>query len=155
MATHSSVLAWRIQGMKEPGGLLCMGSHRVGHDWSDLAAAAAADSIFKSRDITLPTKVHLVKAMFFPLVMYGCESWTIKKAERQRIDLSSYPSSNFFLSWLGGEGHKLKTCYWKQWKTNSWDEALESDHLLVRWQQGFYCCGKRAGSLAMLSHHDT
>ena len=44
------------------------------------------DSIFKSRDITLPTKVHLVKAMFFPLVMYGCESWTVKKAERQRID---------------------------------------------------------------------
>ena len=44
------------------------------------------DSIFKSRDITLPTKVHLVKAMVFPLVMYGCESWTIKKAERRRID---------------------------------------------------------------------
>ena len=40
------------------------------------------DSIFKSRDITLPTKVHLVKAMFFPVVMYGCESWTVKKAER-------------------------------------------------------------------------
>ena len=40
------------------------------------------DSIFKSRDITLPTKVHLVKAMVFPLVMYGCESWTVKKAER-------------------------------------------------------------------------
>ena len=40
------------------------------------------DSIFKSRDITLPTKVHLVKAMVFPVVMYGCESWTIKKAER-------------------------------------------------------------------------
>ena len=39
------------------------------------------DSIFKSRDITLPTKVHLVKAMVFPLVMYGCESWTVKKAE--------------------------------------------------------------------------
>ena len=44
------------------------------------------DSIFKSRDITLPTKVRLVKAMVFPLVMYGCESWTVKKAERQRID---------------------------------------------------------------------
>ena len=44
------------------------------------------DSIFKSRDITLPTKVHLVKAIIFPVVMYGCESWTIKKAERQRID---------------------------------------------------------------------
>ena len=44
------------------------------------------DSILKSRDITLPTKVHLVKAMVFPVVMYGCESWTVKKAEHQRID---------------------------------------------------------------------
>ena len=43
-------------------------------------------SIFKSRDITLPTKVHLVKALVFPVVMYGCESWTVKKAERRRID---------------------------------------------------------------------
>ena len=45
------------------------------------------DSIFKSRDITLPTKFHLVKAMVFPVVMYGCESWTVKKAECQRIDV--------------------------------------------------------------------
>ena len=45
------------------------------------------DSILKSRDITLPTKVHLVKAMIFPVVMYGCESWTIKKTECQRIDV--------------------------------------------------------------------
>ena len=44
------------------------------------------DSMLKSRDITLPTKVHLVKAMVFPVVMYGCESWTIKKADHQRID---------------------------------------------------------------------
>ena len=44
MATHSSVLAWRIPGMREPGGLLSMGSHRVGHDWSDLAAAAAVSN---------------------------------------------------------------------------------------------------------------
>ena len=44
------------------------------------------DSIFKSRDITLPTKVHVVKALVFPVVMYGCESWTVKKAEHQRID---------------------------------------------------------------------
>ena len=44
------------------------------------------DSIFKSRDITLPTKVRLAKAMVFPVVMYGCESWTVKKAERRRID---------------------------------------------------------------------
>ena len=46
------------------------------------------DNIFKSRDITLPTKVSLVKAMVFPVVMYGCESWTVMKAERRRIDAS-------------------------------------------------------------------
>ena len=69
MATHSSVLAWRIPGTEEPGGLPSMGSHRVEHDWSDLAAAAA-HSILKSRDITLLTKFHLVKAMVFPVVMY-------------------------------------------------------------------------------------
>ena len=45
------------------------------------------DGILKIRDITLPTKVHLIKAMVFPVVMYGCENWTIKKAERQRIDI--------------------------------------------------------------------
>ena len=44
------------------------------------------DSILKSRDITLPTKVHLAKAVVFPVIMYGCESWTVKKAERQKID---------------------------------------------------------------------
>ena len=48
------------------------------------------DSILKSRDITLPTKVCLVKAMVFPVVMYGCESWTVKKAERRRIDAFEY-----------------------------------------------------------------
>ena len=47
---------------------------------------ANIDSIFKSRDITLPTKVHLVKAMVFPVIMYRCESWTVKKAEHRRID---------------------------------------------------------------------
>ena len=50
-------------------------------------AVTNLDSILKSRDITLPTMVHLVKAMVFPVVMYGCENWTIRKAERQRIDL--------------------------------------------------------------------
>ena len=96
MATHSSVLAWRIPGTGEPGGLLSMGSHRVGHDWRDLAAAVAAapwkksydkpDRVLKSRDITLLTKVHKVKAMVFPVVVYRCDSWLIKKAEHQRID---------------------------------------------------------------------
>ena len=85
IATHSSVLAWRIPGTGEPGRLLSMGSHRVRHDWSDLAAAAA-ESILTSRDITLPTKVWLVKAMVFPVVMYGYESWTIKSAEHWRTD---------------------------------------------------------------------
>ena len=49
-------------------------------------AMTKLDSILKTRDITLPTKVHLIKAMIFPVVMYGCESWTMKKAEHQRID---------------------------------------------------------------------
>ena len=49
-------------------------------------ATTNLDGILKSRDITLPTKVHLVKAMVFPVVMYGCESWTVKKAEGRRID---------------------------------------------------------------------
>ena len=51
-----------------------------------IKAITNLDSLLKSRDITLPTKVHLFKAMVFPVVMYGCESWTIKKAEHQRID---------------------------------------------------------------------
>ena len=66
-----SVLAWRIPGTAEPCGLPSMGLHRVRHDCSDLAAAA--DNILKSRDFTLSTKVHLVKAVVSPVVMYGCE----------------------------------------------------------------------------------
>ena len=54
------------------------------------------ESILKSRDITLPTKVHLVKAMVFPVVVYGCESWTIKKAEHQRIDAFELWFKRFF-----------------------------------------------------------
>ena len=59
-------------------------------------------SILKSRDITLLTKVHLVKAMVFPVVMYGCESWTIKKAEHQRIDA--------FELWYDGSDGKVSAC---------------------------------------------
>ena len=55
-------------------------------DAYSLEVVTNLDSIFKSRNITLPTKVRLVKAMVFPVVMYGCESWTVKKAERRRID---------------------------------------------------------------------
>ena len=59
------------------------------------------DSMFKSRDITLPTKVHLVKAMVFPVVIYGCESWAIKEAERQRIDAFELCFWNRLLESLG------------------------------------------------------
>ena len=62
-------------------------SHEIkGHLLLGRKAMTNLDSIFKSRDITLPTKVRLVKAVVFPVVMYGCESWTIKKAERRRTD---------------------------------------------------------------------
>ena len=84
MATHSSTLVWKIPWMEEPGRLQYMGSQRAGHDW--MTSLSLSDSILKSRDITLPTKVRLVKAMAFPVVTYGCESWTIKKSECQRID---------------------------------------------------------------------
>ena len=65
------------------------------------------NSILKSRDITLPTKVHLVKAMVFPVVMYGCESWTIKKAESQRIDA--------FELWCW---RRLLRVPWTAWRSN-------------------------------------
>ena len=65
------------------------------------------DSIFKSRDITLPTKVRLVKAMVFPVVMYGRESWTVKKAERQRIDA--------FELWCW---RRLLRVPWTAWRSN-------------------------------------
>ena len=66
-----------------------------------------SESIFKSRDITLPTKVHLVKAMVFPVVMYGCEIWTIKKAERQRI--------HAFELWCW---RRLLRVPWNAWRSN-------------------------------------
>ena len=62
------------------------------------------DSIFKIRDITLPTKVRLVKAMVFPVVMYGCESWTMKKAERRRIDTFELWCCRRLLRVLGLQG---------------------------------------------------
>ena len=69
------------------------------------------DSFLKSRDIILPTKVHLVKAMVFPVVMYGCESWTIKKAERRRIDA--------FELW-----------YWRRLLRVSWNAKRSSQSIL-------------------------
>ena len=79
------------------GGAWWVTVHGIEKSWTQLSdfiftllfgrkVMANLGSILKSRDITLPTNVHLVKAMVFPVVMYGCESWTIKKAERQRID---------------------------------------------------------------------
>ena len=68
------------------------------------------DSIFKSRDITLPTKVHLVKAMVFPVVMYGCESWTVKKAKHRRIDA--------FELWCW---RRLLRVPWTARRSNQWD----------------------------------
>src|SRR5574342_695614 len=65
------------------------------------------DSILKSRNITLPTKVHLVKAMVFPLVMYGCESWTVKKAEHRRTDAFE------FCCW-----RRLVKVRWTAWGSN-------------------------------------
>ena len=62
------------------------------------------DSILNSRDVTLPTKVHIVKAMAFPVVMYGCESWAIKKTEDQRIDVFELWCWRRFLRVLGLQG---------------------------------------------------
>ena len=68
------------------------------------------DSIFKSIDITLPTKVHLVKAMVFPVVMYGYESWTVKKAEHQRIDVFELVLEKSLESPLGSKEIKPVNC---------------------------------------------
>ena len=70
-------------------------------------AVTNLDSIFKSRDITLSTKVHLVKAMVFPVVMYGCESWTIKKAKCQRIDAFELWCWKRFLRVLWTQGDQI------------------------------------------------
>ena len=111
------------------------------------------DSIFKSRDITLPTKVHLVKAMFFPVVMYGCESWTVKKAERRRIDalncgvgedsweslgLQGDPTCSFWRSALG--------FLWKEWCW-SWNSStlVTSCEELTHWKKLWCWEGLGAG----------
>ena len=92
------ITSWQIDGetMETVRDFIFLGSKITADgDWSHeikrhlflgRQAMTNLDSILKSRDITLPTKVHLVMAMIFPVVMYGCESWTIKKTERQRID---------------------------------------------------------------------
>ena len=92
------ITSWQIDGetVETVANFMFLGSkitadgdciHEIkGHSLLGRKVMANLDSIVKSRDITLPTKVRLVKAMVFPVVMYGCESWTIKKAELQRID---------------------------------------------------------------------
>ena len=94
----SPISPWKVEGenVEAVTDFLFLGSKiTVDGDWSleiksrlllGRKAMTNLDSILKSRDIILPTKVHLVKAMIFPVVMYGCESWTIKKAEHQKID---------------------------------------------------------------------
>ena len=101
-ATHTSILAWEIPWTEIQSMGLQRVRHILGSKITALVTAAmklkdacsleeklwpTLDSILKSRDITLSTKVHLVKAMFFPIVMYGCESWTIEKAECWRIEM--------------------------------------------------------------------
>ena len=96
--TSSPITSWQIDGeiIGTVTGFIFLGSritadgdcnHEIKrHLLLGRKAMTNLDSILKSRDITLPTKVRLVKAMVFPAVMYGCQSWTVKKAERQRID---------------------------------------------------------------------
>ena len=96
--TSGPITLWKIDGekMETVRDFLSLGSKIIadgdcGHEIKrrlllGRKAMTNLDSILKSRDITLPTKVHLVKAMIFPVVVYGCESWTIKKAECPRID---------------------------------------------------------------------
>ena len=104
------------------------------------------DSILKSRDITLPTKVHLVKAMVFPVVMYGCESWTVKKAKQWRIDASElwYWRRLLRVSWTARRSNqsilkeinpeysleglmlklKIQYCGHRTWRTDSLEKTL-------------------------------
>ena len=80
------------------------------------------DSIFKIRDITLPTKVHLVKSMVFPVVMYGCESWTVKKAERRRIDA-------------------FEVCCWRRLLRISWTARRSNQSILKEINPGISLAG--------------
>ena len=100
--TSNPITSWKIEGGKVEAvtDFIFLGSkitedHNCSHEKKRLLflgrkAMTNLDSILKSKDITLPTKVHTVKAMIFPVVMYGCESWTIKKAECQRIDVFKF-----------------------------------------------------------------
>ena len=94
-------------------------SHEIkGHLLLGRKATAKLDSILKSRDITLPIKVCLVKAIFFPVVMYGCESWTIKKAEHQRID-------------------DFKLCCWRRLLRDPWTARSSNQSILKKISPAF------------------
>ena len=81
------ITSWQIDGETvETMADFILGGSKITSDGDCSHEMTNLDSILKNRDITLPTKVHLVKAMVFPVVMYGCESWTIKKAECRRFD---------------------------------------------------------------------
>ena len=85
IGTYISIITLNVNGLNSPTKrhrLATKGYKKKNHIWKVMTSL---DSIFKSRDITLPTKVRHVKAMVFPVVMYGCESWTVKKAEHQRL----------------------------------------------------------------------
>ena len=96
--TSGPITSWHVDGeaMEIVTDFLFLGSKIIAngdcsqeikrHLLLGIKAMTNLDSILKSRDITLPTKVHLIKAMVFPIVTYGCESWTIKKAQHRRID---------------------------------------------------------------------
>ena len=98
MATHSSVLAWRIPGMGEPGGLPSLGSHRVGHDWSDLAAAAAAAvrlyKLFKYENILSTSFLAYLWLLYWGRVYEGKRSW------REKNDIEAIASSHLLSAFL-------------------------------------------------------
>ena len=129
----SSITSWQIDGetMKSMTEFILGGSkitadgdcsHKIKR-WFLLGRKAMTnlDSILKSRDITLPTKVHLVKAMFFPLVMYGYKSWTVKKAERWRILNCGVGEDSWESLGLQGDltsqfkGKSVLNIHWKDW----------------------------------------
>ena len=112
------------------------------------------DSILKSRDITLPTKVHLVQAIVFPVVMYGCESWTVKKAERQIIDAFELWCGEDSWESLGLQGdstspswrRSVLNIHWKDWCW-SWNSntLATSFEELTRWKRPWCWEGLGAG----------
>ena len=160
MATHSSVLAWRIPGMGEPGGLPSMGSHRVGHDWSDLAAAAAAYYSFRAEMwlqelFCMSTIIFLqVKCMKNTMweerySVYGEEmlSFSISvmspASNRVKGQADNY-NSKFLKKWNGGKGNpkrqwpELVTKFCKRWmKTSKVPQNRSVNIFFEEWEGSF------------------